>query len=399
MTARPASWRAVVTIPEPNPLSWSMPPAELHESTHVIGGLRTLHELAVALAATGREVELRGPVSRPVFDALTKAAGAHPELPGDRRRPRSGEIVVNIEGEHDPLRFARHLLSPARLVVAMLAPSGQFGWPFVSPWQPRSPLTIDPEEVGRAEHLRAIAALGIDIWTHMPPIHRLAEEVGARSSFIGSGEPNPVAEVQTTKDLPVVYLQANRWAPLAEAVARRVHAPVAAIPQGDHETVMAELARAKVMLWPCRVEGDGRLLREARARGTVVVGLSSNIYAVGLDEPCGAVAVEDLGEMPRVVEQLLSDSARLSRLAEAGRRSAREQVDWPRYVQRVDAAAAAVEARPDDDAASARAAFGDGLAELMSEREQAIERVGVLDSHLAEAAARLRELERQPVEA
>lgn len=395
MSASSSSWRLVVTVPEPNPLGWSLAPAAPHERTHVVGGLRTLHELAVAIAVTGRPVELRGPVSLPVLDGLAEAAGARPELPSEQRRPRLGEIVVNIEGEHDPLRFARYLLSPARLVVAMLAPSGLFGWPFRSPWRPESPLTVDPAQVGRAEHLRAMAALGIDIWTHMPPIHRLACSVGARCELIGSGDPSPPSVDATAKDVPVVYLEANRWRPLAEQVSARMREPAAMIPMGEHEVVMGALARAQVLLWPCRVEGDGRLLREARVRGTVVVGLSSNVYAVGLNEESGAIAVDRLEQMPEAIECLLAEPERLRALSEAGRRSTREQVDWEGYVERVDRAIAAIEARPDDPAASARAAFGERLAETFEERDRAIARVGELDEHLADAAARLVVLERE----
>lgn len=390
-----SSWRVVVTIPEPSPMSWDLPPAELYERTDVIGGLRTLHELAVAAAASGREVELRGPVSRPVLDSLASAAGARPQLPSDRRRPNARDIVINIEGEHDSLRFARYLLSPARLVIALLAPTGQFGWPFVSPWSPESPLTVDIEKLGRPEHFRAMADLGIDIWTHMPPAYELARSVGARCAFIGNGEPDPVKQQMAVKDIPVVYLEANRWRPLAEQVAERMSMPVQMIPKGDHETIMRTLARSQVMLWPCRVEGDGRLLREARARGAVVVGLASNVYAVGLDEASGAIAVEDLEQMPGVVERLLADPERLQALAEAGRRSAVEQVDWTRYLERVDAAITAVEERPQEDSANARATFGERLGLMMDERERAVHRVEELDEHLVDAAARVRGLEQE----
>lgn len=378
MSEQTSDWRVVVTIPEPGSAPWDLPPAELHERTGLVGGLRTLHELAVAAAASGRSVELRGPVSRPVLDALAEAAGARPDLPTDRRRPTARDIVVNIEGELDPLRFARHLLSPARLVVALLAPTGQFGWPFVSPWRLESPLTLALDSVARPEHFRAMAALNVDMWTHMAPVHELARTVGARCTFIGSGDPVPLASLDRAKDVPVVYLEANRWRPLAEEVARNMQTPVRMIAAGEHEAVMDELARARVLLWLSRVEGDGRLPREARARGTVVVGLASNIYATGLNEASGAIAVERLEQVPEVVEALLVDPQRLETLSRAGQRTAREQVDWARYVERVDGAIAATEDRPEDPAASARATFGDRLGEMLDERRGAIRRVAEL---------------------
>ncbi len=286
--------RVVVTIPEPNPISWDLPPAEPHERTDIGGGFRTLHELAVAVAAGGRSVELRGPVSRPVLDSLAEAAGARPRVPLEKHRPIARDILIFPEGEHDPLRFARYVLSPARLVLALLAPTGMFGWPFVSPWCPESPLNMALDDLARPEHFRAMAALDVDVWTHMLPVPELARAAGARCTLIGSGNPVPLASRPAAKDIPAVYLQANRWRALAEEVARKMRTPVQMIPKGDHEAVMEALARARVLLLPARVEGDGRLLREARARGTVVVGLSSNVYATGLDEASGAIAVENL---------------------------------------------------------------------------------------------------------
>jgi hypothetical protein len=389
----------MVSIPEPNPASWSLPPAESHEHTGIIGGLRTLHELAVAVAATGRTVELRGPVSRPVLDALADAAGVRPELPGEARRPTATDIVVFLEGEPDPFRYARNVLSSARLVLAMLAPTGEFGWPFVSPWQLGSPLTVALDGLARPEHLRAIAALDIDLWTHMKPVHQLARTLGTPCTFIGSGDPTPLPAVPAVKDIPVAYLEANRWRPLAEEVARKMSTPVQMIPKGDHETAMGTLARAQVLLWPARVEGDGRLPREARARGVVVVGLASNIYATGLDEASGAIAVDRLEQMPAVVEELLADTARLEELSRAGRRSAGEQVEWAPYVERVDVALAEIEARPEDPAASARATFGERLMDMRDERVRAIRRVQELDSQLADATARVECLDRELVSA
>lgn len=223
----------------------------------------------------------------------------------------------------------------------------------------------------------------------------LARAQGASCAFIGSGEPNPPIEEQAVKDIPVAFLQANRWRPLAERVSDMLATPARMIAAGDYETVMAELSRAQIMLWPARVEGDGRLPREARARGTVVVGLASNVYATGLEEQSGALVADTLEQMAEMVEGLLADPARLRRMADAGRVSAREQVDWDRYLERVKRALVSVEARSPDPAATARAAFGERLAVLLGEGNRAIERVAELDEHLADAQARVVILDRE----
>jgi Glycosyl transferases group 1 len=399
MSEQASNWRVVVCTLESEPVGWRLPSAELHEQTEISGGIRTLHELAVAAAVSGRTVELRGPVSRPVLDALAGAAGSRPRLPTDERRPDAREIVVLPNGGYDLARFARCVLSPARHVLALLAPTGQFGWPFISPWHPQPHLTVPLETLCRPEHFRAMTALGIDLWTHMVPAYELARAAGARCTFIGNGEPTPPPPARSVKNISVVYLQANRWWPLAEEVAGRMSTPVRAIPPGDHETVMDALASAQVLLWPARVEGDGRLLREARACGTVVVGLSSNAYATGLNEASGAIAVDQLERMPGVVEELLADPERLKVMAEAGRRTAREQVDWARYVERVDTAIRASETRPEEPPDSALAAFGKRIEMLVGEGSDALSRVRELDAQLAGVNSRLTAVDREFEEA
>lgn len=377
--------RLVVSVIDPEPVGWDLPAAMPHGDSFIAGGVRTLHELAVAASAVGRDVELRGPVSLPVLDELAEAAGARPSLPDEPRRPVEQDIVVVLGGGYDLLRFARYVLSPARFVIALLAPPGLTGWPFERGWEPPSGLIVPVDSVARPEHFRAMAALGVDLWTHMRPVQERALAVGASCEFIGNGDPLAPAEPAPVKDLPVAYLQANGWRLFAERVAREMRTPVHAIPEGDHETVMDAVARAHVLLWPARVTGHGRVLWEARARGTVVVGLSSNIYATGLEESCGAIPVDSLDQMPEVVESLLADPARLRALSQAGVRSARAQVDWPLYLQRVDAAITATEQRDPDDSLSARAAIGDRLSVLLTERERAIERVSELDDALADS--------------
>lgn len=55
--------RLVVSVIDPEPVGWDLPAAMPHGDSFIPGGVRTLHELAVAASALGRDVELRGPVS------------------------------------------------------------------------------------------------------------------------------------------------------------------------------------------------------------------------------------------------------------------------------------------------------------------------------------------------
>src|SRR5215218_9924512 len=89
----------------------TLPAASVVEGQPVPGGLRTTHELAFAIAATGRSVELRGPVDRATYDRLAGATSAGPELPSSPSRPRPGDVVIVTEGDPDPLCAGRVLLS------------------------------------------------------------------------------------------------------------------------------------------------------------------------------------------------------------------------------------------------------------------------------------------------
>ncbi len=346
------------------PPSWNLPAASEFAGSWVSGGQQTLHELAVAAAAAGYEVELRGQLSIPLLDALADATGARPETPPQERRPDAGDIVIISEGGGDPLRFARVVLSPARVVLAILAPTGLFGWPFTAQPYERDPTTIPLRIVGRREHYEAVAALGIDIWTPMPRVQELATSAGARATLIGSGNPLAISDVPKSKSIDVSYLSGSRWQPVAEQVAALIRRPVHAIPVGGHAEVLDSIANSKLLLWLARVEGHGRVLWEARSVGTVVIGLASNVYATGLDEGSGAIAVKTIEEIPAVVERLLGDPVALARLSEAGRRTAAEQVDWRRYVSRVGEAVERVKHRDVDAAADARGAFGKRIDEV-----------------------------------
>jgi hypothetical protein len=357
--AEPAKpWRIVVVAVDPPP-TWNLPAAsEFTGAPWISGGQQELYELAVAAAAAGHDVELRGEIRTSMLDPLCEAAGARPATPPDERRPDANDIVIISEGGDDPLRFGRLALSPARVVLLILAPTGLFGWPFVAQRPGGDPLTVPLGILGRREHFRAIAALDIDIWAAEGRTYDLATAAGARCEVIGHGNPLGVANEPAVKDIDVAYLAGSRWRDHARQVATLMTRPVHEIAVGGHPAVMAEIARTKVLVWPARIEGHGTVLWEARSVGTVIVGLSSNVYATGLDENSGAIAVRTIEEMPAVVEGVLGDPPRLAELAEAGRRTAAAQIDWKSHVARVDAAIVRVQRRELGPSADARAAFG-----------------------------------------
>jgi hypothetical protein len=345
-----------------HPVGWSLPPAIPYEGAWIPGGVRTLHELAVAVAATGRHVELRGHVLTPALNELSTAAGSRPALPMNPRRPQTGEVVIVPEGLRDPLELGRLLLSGAHVVLVVLAPTGLIGWPLIDGHVPASPHEVDLRSLARPEHFRAMAALNIACWTHMRRVQELAASAGVACHFIGNGDPLPPPPA-AAKSVDVVWLKANRWAPVAEQVAARLEATVEAVDEVEHPELLRRLGTARILLWPSRIEGHGRIAAEARAAGAVPVALDSNVFATGLSEDHGAVTVRSIGEMPATIHALLRDPSRLAELAERGRQSVREQLDWPTFVRRVDHALRELDAS-DDPGAEARGAMGARVDEI-----------------------------------
>jgi hypothetical protein len=384
--------RIVVVAVDPPPI-WNLPAATPYRrSSWVGGGQQTLYELAVAAAAAGYEVELRGEIEFAMLDELANAAGARPATPTVERRPDSDDIVVISEGGWDPLRFARLVLSPARVVLAVLAPTGLFGWPFAGRTATPDPMTVALEQLARTEHFAAIAELDIDVWTHMGLVHEVASAAGARSELIGNGSPVAVGGEPAVKDIDVAYLEGSRWRGLAEQAAALMTRPVHAIPSGDRASVLGTIARAKILIWPARIEGHGRVLCEARAVGTVVVGLSSNSYATGLNAESGAIAVDQLEAIPAVVERLLADDRWRGELADAGRRTAAAQVDWPAYVERVGAAIERVQLRAPAPAVQALASFGRRVGDIVAQRDRLVGELAATTSALDETRGQLVEV-------
>src|SRR3982751_5799706 len=108
---RPADPRVVVLMPTRDS-GWTMQPAEPRDGL-IEGGRRTMHELAVAIACTGRHVEVRGGMSLPVVDELSEAAAIRLKRPTRPRLPTAGDTVVVGEGVDDAAIYARLALSPA----------------------------------------------------------------------------------------------------------------------------------------------------------------------------------------------------------------------------------------------------------------------------------------------
>jgi hypothetical protein len=352
--------RAVVLIPDGDP-GWGLPPAVPTDHGWLGGGRQTMHELAVAIACTGTDVEMRGEVDVAALEELSAAAGARPDLPDRPRAPAASDVVFVYEGVEDPALYARLALSPARVVLMLLAPPGLFGWPFAAGWSRPDPLTVDPDSVARPEHFQGAAALGFELWTNSRGLHAAAERAGVSCRFVGRGLPGALPAAPTGKDIDVIAVGHNRWAPLANRVVKELEGlGVESVrpPRARHRDLLEMLGRARVLVHPMRVEGNSRLSFEARAAGAVPVVLGTNPYTTDLDEANGAVSVGSVSEMAAAVTGLLGDPDRLGRLAAAGMRWARREVAWKPYVERVGAALAA--GRP-DAGRDARAVMGAAL--------------------------------------
>lgn len=370
---------------------WRLEGASHHPA--VSGGHRALHELAVAIAATGRRVQMRGHVDLDELDVLYEATGVRPELPAEPLRPQRGDVVLMAEGSADPLDFAYVAFSGARPILLLLAPTGLIGWPFTEGWSRRSPRDVEIDSVCRPEHFQAMVALGFELWVQVQAMADVAAAAGVACELIGTGRPVPYPD-PPAKRYDVVTLSNNRWAEDARAVASRLDPSVVhhEIPAGSNAEILEAVGQAFVLVHPLRIEGVSRIAQEARAMGTVPVVLGTSPYSLGLDDAGGSVAVPTLDEMPRAVMDLLSDPERLGRLRERGMRAARAQVDWDTYVGRVDAALS--HAPAESPGHSACAVIGDLLMKReddLGERASEAEALRPEVDHLRLEVARLRE--------
>jgi hypothetical protein len=302
------------------------------------GGEQNLYEFAFAAAALGCEVELRGWLDRPVFERMAAGAGAQPAIDLPPRRPAADDLVVVPEGWRDPLDYLGLLLSPARLAIFILAAPGLFGWPFVaSRWEPVDPLTVPLDQLARPEYFRGMDALHFRLLTHSAGIADAAAASGVECAFVGTGRPNWTAPPLREKSIDVAAIGENRWAPFADRVLDELHGyTIDRIEAVSNDEMVSRLARARVLVWPSRIEGHATIPWEARGVGCVPVALSSNRFAVGLDEAHGAVLVDTVEEIAPAIRSLLGEADRWESMSSLGRETAPRQVDWGAYLERVD---------------------------------------------------------------
>lgn len=358
------------------------------------GGEHNMYELAFAAAQIGLDVELRGWLDRPAFERLAQGTGAAPRVELPARKPEHDDLVVVPEGWQNPLDYARLLLSPARLAMFVLAPPGLFGWPFTAPgWTRPDPVTVPLESVAKRAHFRAIDQLGIALLTHSPGLAKAAEEAGVPCAFVGTGRPDPpTTSADEARPVDVAALLSNRWAPLVEQVVPELRGmEIDLIGESTNEEVLDRLRRAKVLLWPSRIEGHATVPWEARAVGCVPVALSTNRFAVGLADESGAVLVDRVDQLADAVRGLLADEQRLGELSARARRSASAEVDWESYVRRVRSFFESLPpAGPERPAAAAMGAALDGwIDQLRSEAQASLEELAAEERRIREDRDRL----------
>jgi hypothetical protein len=309
------------------------------ERTFLPGGEHNLYEFAFAATTLGYDVELRGWLDRRAFDQLAEAVGAQPRTQMSARKPEADDLVLVPEGWREPLDYARLLLSPASVVVYVLAAPGLFGWPFVAdPWEQPDPLTVPLDALARPEHFQGMAAVGFRLVTHSPGIAAAAQAAGVQCGFVGTGRAGWESPPEIEKTVDAAALLDSRWAPLAERVLDTLDGlTIDRIETVGNAEMLTRLARARTLVWPSRIEGHATIPWEARSAGCVPVALGSNRFAVGLDEEHGALVVDEVDEIAPALRELLADAGRWSELSRRGRDTAPAEVAWDRYVERVRA--------------------------------------------------------------
>jgi hypothetical protein len=329
------------------------------ERPFISGGERSLYELAVAGAALGLDVELRGSLNSSILAELTTAAGVAPRVGLEPRRPEANDVVVVPEAIELEVLTAVHL-SRARGVMYLLAPLGLCGWSFLdNRLEGRDPRTVPLDSIGRPDSYRAVASLGFAVWTNAHGLAEAGRRADVEMEWVGTGTPVPFPAVPAkTVDLAVV--EANRWAGCAEELVARI--PEASVlrigPISSTYSLCEALGPANILVWPSRVEGMSRIAREARAVGTVPVALDTNPFATRQDHGEGVVLVSDPDAIVNETKRLLMDPGCLKELQSEAVRSARVQADWGRFVERVGAAVAR---SADHLTAPAREQLGDEL--------------------------------------
>jgi hypothetical protein len=391
---REQSRLVVCTLGDPYPVM--LPASRMAaERNYISGGERSLYELAVAAASTGMEVELRGDLNEPILDQLISAAGAAPRTGLQPRRPDSREIVVSPEGASLDI-LATAALSEAKWVIHLLAAPGLMGWSFLPNWSPPNPMVVPIDSLGLPESYRAMDRFGLHVWTNSHGIAEAGGAAGVDVDWIGTGTPIPFPEVPD-KNYDLAVVGNNRWAESAEQIARQfTDFRVLRIgPTPSSYSLCEQLAQAKVLIWPSRVEGMSRIAREARAVGTVPVALDISPFAIADDHGRGVVLVRSLHEMEREVRSLLADQDRWERLSREAVASAKSQADWPSFVSRVEKAVSAIESGSERPDGFVRHAVGDHLlSRWHREMKSHDELVGDLRHNLAAIEGQLGEIRR-----
>src|SRR5438045_3119303 len=78
-------------------------------------------------------------------------------------------------------------------------------------------LRAGSQDVARPVLVRAMSALGFELWTPMPRLLERIESAGVRGKWVGNGRPLPYPS-PLPKVYDVVTLANNRWAELARNV-------------------------------------------------------------------------------------------------------------------------------------------------------------------------------------
>jgi hypothetical protein len=321
-----------------DPVDGRLAESALIEKRFAYGGEVSAIGLAFAAAENGHPTELRGWIDRRTFDQFKRHTRATPRVELPARAPEAGDFVIVPEGWSDPLPYLQLALSPARLAIHLMAAPGLFGWSFDGDGPRPDPVTVPLEDLARREHLEGMRALGFELVTHSEGLAELAASLGIECTYTGVGEPWPPREARAGKSVDVIALMNNRWAPLARRVLDDLpDLEVDRVSAVTNSEMLRRMARARVLVWPSRVEGHARIPVEARSVGCVPVALSTNRFAALLDEEHGAVVVDTVEEIPGTVRALLGDEARLARLAKRGPHAAAEITDWPAHVERVGA--------------------------------------------------------------
>jgi hypothetical protein len=247
----------------------------------------------------------------------------------------------------------------------VLAPLGMFGWPFDGErWTAPDHETTDVASLARPEHFAGAAALGFELWSHTEAFATIARQAGAEITLLGRGVPERLPEPRPAgeREIDVLMLERSHWPRaslrLAEALAE-AGLDVTRLPVSPRSTVLAALDRARVFVHFAPVEANSRIAGEARAMGAVPVVLDASPFAEPMNEEHGVLVVGSVEKIPAAARALLADRGRLEALSERGIRTAREEMEWEPYVERV--AEALSRPPPTDPGHAPRAALGAAL--------------------------------------